>query len=181
MGRWTMRTAMPHPTGMALTPVPNAFDGRCFLSFGACFFPPRCVLPSSSSPTVQVRFFVAAITAPEVFDRRCGSETVSSPCFPACTRFVLCSVRALFRSLTLVILVSLFPPPPAVSSTFIFRPSSSEWCSFSPCCNAFGWLNSRKAQPFDFDVAAFLGVSRRTCGGGSHTEKCCRITSFEVV
>jgi hypothetical protein len=85
----------------------------------------------------------------------------------------------LFRALTFANRASLFPPPPAVSSTLIRRPSSSDWCKRSAACSECRAENSRNAQPLDLDldsaVAAAatpaarvtLGVSRRTVGGGS--------------
>ena len=88
-----------------------------------------------------------------------------------------CAPSCLFRSLTFVNRTSLFPPPPAVSSTLIRRPSSSDWCKRSAACSACRVENSRNAQPLDLDLAAAvtptpaarvtLGVSRRTVGGGS--------------
>jgi uncharacterized coiled-coil protein SlyX len=48
------------PTGMALTPVPCGLVGRAPLTFFFAFLPPRCVSPSSTSPTVHVRFPVEA-------------------------------------------------------------------------------------------------------------------------
>ena len=68
---------------------------------------------------------------------------------------------------------SLFPPPPAVSSTLICRPSSSDWCKRSAACSAGRVENSRNAQPLDLDLDLLatvaparvaLGVSRRTVG-----------------
>lgn len=84
----------------------------------------------------------------------------------------LCSCRSRFRFFTFSNLVSLFPPPPAVSSTLILRPSMSVWCSFKPCCSAFLCENSTNAKPFDFAVGLGLfgfgfGVINRTLGGGS--------------
>lgn len=85
-----------------------------------------------------------------------------------------CSARSLFRALTFSIRASLFPPPPAVSSTLIRRPSSSDWCKRSAACSAGRVVNSRNAQPLDLDLLTAvapgrvtLGVSRRTVGGGS--------------
>jgi hypothetical protein len=56
------------------------------------------------------------------FDHRSGSQQT-----PTTARLTLCPSSSLFRSLTLLNRVSLFPPPPAVSSTFILRPSISDW------------------------------------------------------
>jgi len=92
-----------------------------------------------------------------------------------------CAPRCLFRSLTFANRASLFPPPPAVSSTLIRRPSSSDWCKRSATCSACRVENSRNAQPLDLDLdlaaaaavtptpaaRVTLGVSRRTVGGGS--------------
>jgi len=85
-----------------------------------------------------------------------------------------CAARFLFRTLTFANRASLFPPPPAVSSTLIRRPSSSDWCKRSAACSPCRDENSRNAQPLDLDLAAAvtpvrvtLGVSRRTVGGGS--------------
>jgi len=82
-----------------------------------------------------------------------------------------CVVRSLFRALTFASRASPFPPPPAVSSTLIRRPSSSDWCRRSAVCSAGRVENSRNAQPLDLVAGAparvSLGVSRRTVGGGS--------------
>lgn len=78
---------------------------------------------------------------------------------------------ALFLSLTFSIRFSLFPPPPAVNSTLIIRPSRVEWCSLSACWSPVRLVNSRNAQPLDlFEVLPVdedFGVSRRIWGGGS--------------
>jgi hypothetical protein len=70
------------PTGMAFTPVPNCFACLTFLPALECFCPPRCVFPSSSSPTVHVRFPAAACSMPDVVENRWGRsgsiETCSS-------------------------------------------------------------------------------------------------------
>jgi hypothetical protein len=59
------------PTGMALTPVPHSFPfGRPFFPAFECFRPPRCLSPSSSSPTVHVRFPAAACSMPDVVENR---------------------------------------------------------------------------------------------------------------
>jgi hypothetical protein len=82
-----------------------------------------------------------------------------------------CAASCLFRALTFASLASPLPPPPAVSSTLIRRPSSSDWCKRSAACNGGRAENSRNAQPLDLATVAparvTFGVSRRTVGGGS--------------
>jgi len=177
------RIFLHHPTGMAFTPVPHSLPlGRLFFPAFECFCPPRCVFPSSSSPTVHVRLPASLCSMPDVVENRWGRsgsiETWPSPllagvCF-SCL-FFLCPSSSLFRSLTLLNRLSLFPPPPAVSSTFILRPSISDWCNLSACWSALRWLNSRKAQPFDLAVGLPVvdgfGVRRRIVGGGSQAAK----------
>ena len=194
-------TTPSQPTGMALTPVPHSLPfSRPFFPAMGCFLPPRCFSSSSSSPTVHVRFPAAFCSMPDVVENRwgrSGSVETSSSHLPAVACFswrffykyrppmrpctstkcqwtatlTLCPCNSLFRSLTLLNRLSLFPPPPAVSSTFILRPSISDWCSLSACWRALRWLNSKKAQPFDLAVglpgADGLGVRRRIVGGGS--------------
>lgn len=101
-------------------------------------------------------------------------------------RHTRCSSRALFLSRTFANRDSPFPPPPAVSSTLIIRPSSVDWWSFKPCWSAFRCENSKKAQPFDF--AFFpgpvcpldLGVRRRIVGGGSRVRALVLLRKWKV-
>ena len=188
-------TKVNHPIGSALTPVPQLFVQAPHFFF--VFFPPRFSPPWSSSPTVQVRFVCGTSPSPDVVEKRCGCElscsAVLSPCSAAalCDRRVYevaagrwvrekkdrgrrrtrCVASSLFRVLSFASRASLFPPPPAVSSTLIRLPSSSDWCKRSAVCNAGRAENSRNAQPLDLATVAparvTLGVSRRTVGGGS--------------
>lgn len=58
------------PTGIALTPVPHSLPfGFPFFPL-ECFRPPRCVSPSSTSPTVHVRFPAAVCSIPDVVENR---------------------------------------------------------------------------------------------------------------
>lgn len=177
-----------YPIGSAFTPVPQLFVRAPRFFFD--FFPSRL----SSSPTVQVRFVCGTLPSPDVVEKRCGCRlscgALLSPRSVAafCDRRVYkvagelvvpreqnvrtrCAARSLFRALSFASLVSPFPPPPAVSSTLIRLPSSSDWCKRSPACNAGRVENSRNAQPFDLatvvPVRVTLGVRRRTDGGGS--------------
>jgi len=163
-----------YPIGSAFTPVP-----KCFVRvprFFPAFFPPRCT-PWSLSPTVHVRFVRGTSPSPDVVEKRCDCNvscgTVSTPCFVTAfiVRRVRCAASSLFRALTFASRVSPFPPPPAVSSTLIRLPSSSDWCKRRPVCSADRVENSRNAQPLDLVTVAparvTLGVSRRTTGGGS--------------
>jgi hypothetical protein len=85
------RTILHQPTGMAFTPVPHSLPfGRPFFPVLECFRPPRCVVPSSSSPTVHVRLPAAFCSMPDVVENRWGrsgsTETCLSPS-PAVTCF----------------------------------------------------------------------------------------------
>jgi len=171
----THTTKVGHPIGSAFTPVPQLFvrAPRFFFDFFPSRFPPTW----SSSLTVQVRFVCGTSPSPDVVEKRCGCSlsccTVPSPRSVAalCDRRVLCAASSLLRALSFVSRVSPFPPPPAVSSTLIRLPSSSDWCKRSAACNAGRVENSRKAQPLDLAIVApvrvILGVRRRTVGGGS--------------
>lgn len=86
--------------------------------------------------------------------------------------FTLSSPSARFLSRTFPILLSLLPPPPAVSSTLICLPSIVEWCSARAFWSELAVGNSTNAQPFDLVLVEALGVSRRTVGGtGEHWAK----------
>jgi hypothetical protein len=197
-----------YPIGSALTPVPKFFVR--VPRFFPAFFPPRCPSSWSPSPTVQVRFVRGTSPSPDVVEKRCGCNvscgTVSIPCAVAVLRVrrvceatvylsgcnrqgseekrrTRCVVRVLFRALTFASRASPFPPPPAVSSTLIRRPSSSDWCMRSAACSADRIENSRNAQPFDLVTVApgrvSLGASKRTVGGGSIVSEQTRVVVCE--
>jgi len=183
-----------YPIGSAFTPVPQLFVRAPRFFF--VFFPSRFPPPWSSLLTVQVRFVCGTSPSPDVVEKRCGCKlscnAVPSPRSEAalCDRRVYevvvgrcgtrakwegrrtrCAASSLFRALSFVSRASPFPPPPAVSSTLIRLPSSSDWCKRSAACNVGRVENSRNAQPLDLATVApvrvTFGVSRRTVGGGS--------------
>jgi hypothetical protein len=163
------------------SPSPDVVEKRCGCRCPCCVASFPCAVASLNRRVYPSQ----ATVSPQVGETGKREESKEIKGKNGRTR---CAPRCLFRSLTLANRASLFPPPPAVSSTLIRRPSSSDWCKRSATCSACQVENSRNAQPLDLDLAAAvtptpaarvtLGVSRRIVGGGSRLVLVSRAAAF---